>query len=115
MAHSNQQILTNFFRDIITVVSEGTSDSYAIMVISRFKKDNIKNFPFLEHVSLRPNGQLSSSIEVSSKVDSVNPVLVRKFLTKLISSLFSDLFKHLLKRKMSTELYRDLKELGVDI
>jgi len=110
MVHSNQQILTNFFVAIVRVVSEGTSDKYAVMVIKNFDKVNKKKFPFLRYIDF----QLGKII-VNEKINSIDPKLVSKFITKLMDSLFSDLFKHLIRKKISVGLYEDLKKLGVKI
>jgi len=110
MTHSNQKILTNFFEAIVRVVSEGTSDKYAIMVIKKFCLISIKKFPIVKYVDFQHD-----KVIVNEKINSIDQKLVSKFITTLIDSLFSNLFKHLLRKKMSVGLYDDLKKLGVKI
>jgi len=109
MTHSNKEILEHFFDVILGVVSEGTSDNYALMVISQFSKKISKDFPFVKYFSIK------NSVKVDEKINRVDHKKVSKFITKLMDSLFSDLFKHLVKRKMDENLYNDLKLIGVKI
>ena len=108
MSHSNQKILTDFLEAICRVVSEGTSDTYATMVITKFDKSIRTKFPFVKYIHLKSN-----KIDVSEKVNSVSPEFIGKFIKKLIDSLFSDLFKRLIRRNMGIILLEDLKKLGV--
>jgi len=110
MTRANQKILTDFFRSLVKIVSGGTSDSYAILVIKIFVKKHTREFPFAKHIHID-----LEEIKISKEINSVNPKLVGKLLSKLINSLFSDLFKHLVKRKISVELYEDLENIGVKI
>ena len=110
MLHSNQQILKAFFNTIIDIVSRGTSDTYASMVLTKFNKKNISDFPFIEYINLQ-----KKEIEINKKINSINSKLVAVYITKLVNSIFSDLFRHLLKKKMSLELLKDFKKLGVKI
>mgnify|MGYP001563982284 CR=1 FL=1 len=108
MVHSNQEILQNFLGAICKLVSKGTSDKYATMVISRFNKSNSAEFPFVEHIRL-----YSNRVKVDKEVNSNDPKLVGKFIKMLIDSLFSDLFKHLIKRYVNKGLLVDLESIGV--
>lgn len=110
MVHSNQKILMSFFNSIIRIVSGGTSDLYAVMVMQKFIKNNIATFPFVRHIHLR-----LGKIDINQKINTADRKIIGKFLTKLINSLFSDLFKHLMKRKINVELFEDLKSMGVKI
>ena len=106
--HSNQEILQNLFGAICRLVSEGTSDTYAEMVMTKFNRANIKKFPFVKHIHLYANG-----VKVDKKVNSNDPEFVGKFIKRLIDSLFSDLFKHLITRKLDIGILDDLKSMGV--
>ena len=108
--HTNQKILKNFFDTIIRIVSQGTSDTYATMILMKFNKENTSDFPFVKYINL-----YSKKMEINQKINSVNSKLVAKYITKLVNSIFSDLFKHLLKKNMSLELLKDFKKLGVKI
>ena len=110
MKHTNQEILTHFFETIVRIVSEGTSDTFTVMILMKFNRRNSSDFPFLKFINIG-----SDKIKIDQKINSVNPKLIGEYITKLIDSLFSDLFKHLLKRKLDTELYKDLKKLSVKI
>ena len=110
MLHSNQLLLKNFFGAICSAVSEGTSDRYAMMVIKKFIKNNISEFPFVKYIHLRSN-----KISVDKEINSINPKLIGEFIKKLISTLFSDLFKRLVKRELDIGLLEDLKDIGVKI
>ena len=110
MLHSNQQILKKFFGTIIKIVSQGNSDTYATMVMMRFNKKNSPDFPFVKHIKLYTN-----KIIINQEINSINSKHVAKYITKLVNTIFSDLFKHLLKKKMSLELLKDFKKLGVEI
>ena len=110
MLHSNQKILKDFFDTIISIVSQGTSDTYATMLLMRFNKKNASDFPFVKYINLQ-----KKKTEINKKINSINSKLVAKYITKLVNSIFSDLFKHLLKREMSVELLKDFKKLGVKI
>ena len=108
MVHSNQKILKNFIGAICRAVSEGTSDTYATMVLMRFNKKNSPDFPFVKHIKL-----YTHKIIINQEINSINSKHVAKYITKLVNTIFSDLFRHLLKKKMGLELLRDFKELGV--
>ena len=110
VVYSNQEILTDFFESIIRIVSEGTSDSYAKLVLIDFNKRNRKDFPFVKYIH-----NDSKKIKVNEKINSVDSKLVSRFLNRLINSLFSELFKHLLKSKMNVKVCEELKEIGVKI
>ena len=106
--HSNQEVLQNLLEAICRLVSEGTSDTYAAMVMTKFNRANIKKFPFVKHIHLYANG-----VKVGKKVNSNDPEFVGKFIKRLINSLFSDLFKHLITRKLDVGILDDLKSMGV--
>ena len=110
MSHSNQQILKKFFETIIKIVSQGTSDTYAAMVLMRFNKKNTSYFPFVKYINL-----YSKKIKINQEINSTNSKLVAKYITKLVDTIFSDLFKHLLKKEMSVDLLKDFRKLGVKI
>ena len=110
MTHSNQEILKNFIGAICRVVSEGTSDNYAAMVIKKFNKSNNAEFPFVKYIHLDSN-----KIKVDEEVNSVDAKSIGKFIKKLINSLFSDLFKRLVKRQLGIGLLEDLEDIGVRI
>jgi len=110
MIHSNQEILQYFLGTICRLVSEGTSDTYAAMVMTKFNRSNIKKFPFVNYIYIHSN-----KVNVDKKVNSVSPKLIGGFIKKLINSLFSDLFKHLIKRELEAGLLADLKFIGVKI
>lgn len=108
--HSNQKILKNFIGAICRVVSEGTSDTYATMVITKFNKSNSAKFHFVEYIHLGSN-----KIRIDEEVNSVSPRLIGRFIKKMVDSLFSDLFKRLVKRELGIGLLEDLKDIGVKI
>ena len=110
MLRTNQKILKDFFDTIISIVSQGTSDTYATMVLVKFNKEIISDFPFIRHINLQ-----KKKIEINKKINSINSKLVAKYITKLVNSIFSDLFRHLLKKEMAAELLKDFKKLGVRI
>ena len=110
MIHSNQEILTNFLEAICRIVSEGTSDTYAAMVIRKFNKSNSKEFPVVKYIHFEAN-----RFNVDKKVNNINPKFIGKFIKKIINSLFSDLFKRMVKREIDVGLLRDLKSIGVRI
>ena len=83
MKHSNQKILTNFLNGIIKIVSEGSSEDYAVMVLMKFNKKNIKYLPFVKYLS-----KDSKKIIVDQKINSIDSRLVARFINKLINSLF---------------------------
>src|SRR3989338_4841936 len=90
--HSNQEILQNLLGAICRLVSEGTSYTYASMVMTKFNRANIKKFPFVKYIHMHLN-----KVNVDKKVNSVSPKFIGRFIKKMINSLFSDLFKHLIK------------------
>ena len=106
--HSNQEILQDFLGTTCRLVSEGTSDTYVAMVMTKFNRANIKKFPFVKYIHLYANG-----VKVDKKVNSNDPAFVGKFIKRLIDSLFSDLFKHLITRKLDVGILGDLKSVGV--
>ncbi len=108
-SHELKKTLDDFFGIIISVVSEDTSDSYALMVMEKFNKKNEKDFPFLRYVRTR-----RGKIEIRDKINGVSPKFVAKYVKKLMDGPFSDLFRHLVRKKLSVGLYEDLKRLGVD-
>ena len=106
--HSNQEILQNLLGAICRLVSEGTSDTYASMVMTKFNRANIKKFPFVKHIHLYAKG-----VKVGKKVNSNDSAFIGEFIKRLIDSLFSDLFKHLITRKINAGILNDLKSMGV--
>lgn len=102
--------MKNFIGAICRVVSEGTSDDYASMVINDFNKSNSAKFPFVKHIHLYPD-----RVTVGKEVNSVDSKIIGKFIKKIINSLFSDLFKRLVKRELGVGLLDDLKGIGVRI
>lgn len=108
--HPNQAILKNFIEAVCSVVSEGTSDTYAIMVIKKFNKSISAEFPFVKYIHLRYN-----KISVDKEINSINPKLIGEFIKKIINTLFSDLFKRMVKRELGIGLLGDLKAMGVRI
>jgi len=110
MAKSNQKILTDFLETIIRLVSEGTSDTYAAMVIMEFTERNSAKFPFARYIHIDSN-----KIKINPKINSVDSKLIANFINKEVNTLFSDLFRHLLKRKMDVTVYDELNEIEVKI
>ena len=110
MVHSNQEILKKFIGAICRAVSEGTSDTYATMVITKFNKSNSAKFPFVKYIHL-----VSNKIMVDEEINSVDAKLIGKFIEKIMDSLFSDLFKRLVKRQLGIGLLEDLEDIGVKI
>ena len=68
MLRSNQQIMQDFFDNIVKIVSEGSSDKYVMMVLNKFVEAHKGIFPFLKYVSIDLN-----KIKVDKKINSVNP------------------------------------------
>ena len=110
MVHSNQEILTNFIGAICRVVSEGTSDTYATMVMTKFNKSTSAVFPFVKYIHLSSN-----KVQIDKEIDSVDAKLLGKFIKKMIDSLFSDLFKRLIKRELGVGFLDDINNMGVKI
>jgi len=108
--HTNQIILTSFFESVSGVVSEGTSDTYAAMVITKFNKSSSSQFPFVKYIHLHSN-----KVKIDKEINSVNVKKIGKFISNLINSLFSDLFKHLIRRQLGMSLLDDLEKLGVSM
>ena len=106
--HSNQEILQGFLGIICRLVSKGTSDTYAAMVIGNFNKKNSVEFSFVRYIHIHSN-----KVEIDKEINSIDSKLVGKFINNLINSLFSDLFKHLIKMEFSSRLLNDLKSLDV--
>ena len=110
MVRPNQMIIQDFLNSLLKIVAEGSSDKYVLMVLSKFRNEQIRNFPFLEdvHIDLK-------KITVDKKINSVSPKSIGKFLETLVHSLFSNLFMLLVKRKMPPRLIKDLEYLGINI
>lgn len=110
MTKSNHQLLSEFFDTIIKLVSEGTADTYAVMVMKKITNEKKRRYPFLADLTFKKN-----TVIVSKDIDKYSPQDISAFITELIDSIFSDLFKHLLRKKMSEGLYKDLKQIGVEL
>ena len=106
--YQNQRVIKHFLEAICRVVSEGSSDTYAVMILKKFNKEVSSEFPFVKDMHL-----YSNRIEVSENINSVNKKAIGNYIKKLMNSLFSDLFKRLLKREIGIGLLEDLKEIGV--
>ncbi|MBW2976456.1 hypothetical protein KY347_03345 [Candidatus Woesearchaeota archaeon] len=108
MVYSNQNMLTEFLGAICKEVSRGSSDKYALMVLKRFNKSNVKEFSFIRYINL-----FRGKVKISKEINSIDRKLIGKFIKKMADSIFSDLFKHLVKKNLSTELLENLRNMGV--
>lgn len=114
MMHSNKDILTKFIASIIKVVTGGTSEKYAVMILKKFIKNRKAKYDFLEYIDLSSLDS-AGNVKIDDQMNSAEPKEVGKFIDEMINSLFSDLFKQLLSREISAALLIDLKMLGVDL
>ncbi len=112
--HTNKEILTKFIASIVKVVTRGTSEKYAVMILKRFIKDQKTKYEFLEYIDLTSLNN-AGSVKIGEEINAAEPKEVGKFIDEMIDSLFSDLFKQLLSREISPALLVDLKMLGVDL
>ena len=112
--HSNKEILTKFVASIIKVVTGGTSEKYAVMILKKFIKHKKTTYDFLEYIDLSSLDN-TGNLKIDEQINSAEPKEVGKFIDEMINSLFSDLFKQLLSREISPALLIDLKMLGVDL
>ena len=111
--HTSKITLEKLLDSIIKVVSRGTSEKYAVMVIKKFINKHKSSYEFLNYVDI--SGNTHESIKIDDQINTAEPKEVGKFIEEMINSLFSDLFKQLLSREISSELLVDLKMLGVDL
>jgi hypothetical protein len=111
--HTNQDILAGFLATIIRTASEGSSASYAVMIVRKFIRNNVSEFPFVNSINLESLSMEQKDIKIAKDINSAHPKKVGEFVTKLTNSLFSDLFKHLIAKKMDPELIDGLNKLGV--
>ena len=110
--HTNQELLTHFFLGIIKLMSHGSSDKYAEMVLKKFIQDESTKFPFL---NLIDSNSITTEVKIDPQINTVQPQLIGQFIIDLNKTLFSDLFRHLLASTLTPELVTELKELGVNI
>lgn len=108
VVRSNQVIVKEFLNSIVKIVSEGSSDKYVMMVLSRFINGHSEVFPLSKYIHID-----LQTIVVDKKINYVNPKDVGKFLRVLVKSLFSDLFMLLVKKKIPKRLAEDLEYLGI--
>jgi DNA-binding ferritin-like protein (Dps family) len=104
-----KKALAEFFDLIVNIISEGTSDNYAVMVMTQYISNKSHEYPFVKSIHLSKNGTV-----VDDAIMNINQQDMSTFLTELMDSLFSKLFKHLIKNKMTKELHNEMKALGVD-
>ena len=112
--HTNKEILTKFISSIIKVVTRGTSEKYAVMILKKFIKDRKTKYGFLKYMDIN-SLDTAGSIKIDDELNSIEPKELGKFIDEMIDSLFSDLFKQLLSREISPSLLVDLKMIGVDL
>lgn len=112
--HSNKEILTKFIASIIRVVTGGTSERYAVMILKKFIKNKKTKYAFLQYINLDYLNK-AGSVKIDEQINSAEPKEVGQFIDEMINSLFSDLFKQLLSREISPALLIDLKMLGVNL
>lgn len=110
MTRANKTLIEEFLDIIVRVVSEGSSCQYALMVLSKFVKSRLDEFPFAAHIHIGING-----IKIGEEINSTDPKLIGKFLSVMTSSLFSGLFMHLVSRKIPKRLIEELESLGLKI
>ena len=110
MVRSNDKVVLEFLNTIVKVTSPGASNKYVLMVMNKFCESNKEFFPFVQHLHINLKG-----IKADSKLNSVEPKSIGKFLRVLINTLFSDLFMLMIKRKINSKLAKDLKYLGVKL
>ncbi len=112
--HSNKEILTKFIASIIRVVTGGTSEKYAVMILKKFIKNRKTKYAFLQYIELDSLDN-AGNVKIDEQINSAEPKEVGQFIDEMINSLFSDLFKQLLSREISPTLLIDLKMLGVNL
>lgn len=110
MARANKAIIEELLDIIVRIVSEGSSHQYILMVLSKFVKSRLDEFPFADNVHIDLNG-----IKIGEEINSTDPQLLGKFLRVMMNTLFSDLFMHLVSRKIPKGLIEELEHLGVKI
>jgi hypothetical protein len=103
-------IIQNFFDTVSAVISEGSSDKYAAMVLENFIVQARKKYPAAQHVSFK-----GEKLIVLHSMDTCTQKQLATFLEHLMNSLFSQLFKHLVKKRMTIELYEKIRQLGVKL
>ena len=102
MMHTNQEVLTKFIQGICKFISEGTSYTYAVVILKKFNDDNKKYFPFVKHIQF-----YTGRFHVDVEVNKVESDLVKSYVKKMFDSLFSELFKRFVKREMGEAMFRD--------
>jgi|TARA_Y100000310_G_scaffold216244_1_gene217256 hypothetical protein len=108
--HTNRIILANFIGSVCNVVSEGTSDRYAIMILNKFNKSVKAQFPLVKYIHIRHN-----KVNINKEINSIDSKVIAKYIKKIMSSLFSHLFMRLVKRELDVSLLHDLQDIGVKI
>lgn len=108
MTHPNHEVIKNLLEAICRIVSESSSDTYAVMILKKFNKEVCPEFPFIEYIHLNTN-----RIDIKEEIDSIDKKRIGMYIQKLMNSLFSDLFKRLVKREIGIVLLEDLKEMDI--
>ena len=110
MVRPNDEVVLDFLNTIVRVTSPGASDKYVYMLLSKFCEKNKEFFPFVGYIRIDMGG-----ITVDSKLNSIQPKSVGKFLKAIITILFSDLFVLMIKKKINPNLAEELEYFGVNL
>lgn len=119
---SNVDILENVMNGLFTTTGRRTSENYAVAVIYTITRALKKRFDFLKYIKFNIGGDYEELLTISSKLNSIDPVIVGRAVESIIQVIFMDLkdkagfyFINELKRNTGEVAISDLKEIGVDL
>jgi len=107
MKTTTKEVTTKFFNAILQLMSEATSDEYAIVALRNVKKKLKKDFPLLKYIDV------ADPTDVDPLINKVDTVRLGKLLGIIIDTVGSDIVKRNLAQQLNKDDLLYLSKLGV--
>ena len=105
-----RNVMQDFFKSVLLVISRNSSKSYGIVVFQSIKKKLSPKFQFLKFVNIS-----DSTIIIDSKINSAEPKEIKKLIDRIIVLLGPDMLRIMVRENMDTEDINYLNRIGVRI
>ena len=118
----NSEIVRNIIRALYTTAGRRTTQSFAVAVIGAIVKTLEQKFDFLKYININAEREPDQVVNVTSKIDSVDPLKVARAIETIVQIIYMDLkdraglyFIKELQRNAGEDVISSLKDLGVDL
>ncbi len=117
-------LIKKVLRNLLDILSESSTKSYAILVLNNIMKKFSEKFDFLNLIKIN-SLQLSEgidAIEVSSEINSISPIEIGRAIQKIMENVSTSLgeeagsdFLDMFKKRMGKAYILRMEEIGVNL